>query len=250
MNIAVIFAGGAGTRMNSREIPKQFLELFQKPIIIHTLEHFENNKDIDAIVISCIKEWTNYLKELIKKYHLAKVKMIVSGGETGQLSIYNGLLGAKTIATENHAFEETIVLIHDGVRPMITEELISRNIESVKRNGTAITTGFVTETIMECDNKDWSIVRVPERDVSRVAKAPQSFWLKDILEAHGKAINDGRTDFIDSCTLMKHYGYPLTLVDGPSQNIKITTQEDFYMMRAMLEARENEQLYALSEVKG
>ena len=238
MNIAVIFAGGAGTRMNSKDRPKQFLELFHKPIIIHTLEVFEGQPDIDAIVISCLESWIGYLEELLKKYNIKKVQKIVPGGETGQRSIYNGLIVARKIGGE-----DSVVLIHDGVRPMITSKLIADNIASVRKFGSAITTGLVTETLLEIDEVSEDIKRVPERRNSRVAKAPQSFLLRDILEAHEKANSEGRNDFIDSCTLMAYYGYPLHLVDGPSQNIKITTQEDFYLMRAILEARENEQLY-------
>nr|MCR5054339.1 2-C-methyl-D-erythritol 4-phosphate cytidylyltransferase [Lachnospiraceae bacterium] len=200
MNIAVIFAGGAGTRMRSKERPKQFLELYKKPIIIHTLEHFSGHPMIDAIVISCIDGWIDHLNNLIKEYHIEKVKAVVPGGSTGQQSIYNGLCAAKELVGDN--YEDSIVLIHDGVRPMITENLITENIKSVNNNGSAITTGLVTETILEVNSENGVIDRVPERKASRLAKAPQSFRLKDILEAHEKAIVEGRMDFIDSCTLM------------------------------------------------
>ena len=245
MNIAVIFAGGAGTRMHSKDTPKQFLKLYHKPIMIHTMEVFEKHPEVDAITVACIPEWIEHLKELLSAYHFKKVKKIVPGGETGQQSIYNGLCAAREVAGEESG--EAIVLIHDGVRPLIDGELITRNIRSVKINGSAITTGNVTETLLEVSKDDGSIERVPDRNSSRLAKAPQSYRLKDILAAHEKAISEGLTDFIDSCTLMNHYGYPLTLVDGPRQNIKITTQEDFYLVRAILEATENEQLYPLSE---
>ena len=244
MNIAVIFAGGSGTRMNSKDIPKQFLTLYHKPIIIHTLLLFEEHSEIDAIVVSCLSGWEDYLDGLIKKYHISKVKRIVTGGDTGQVSIYKGLKAAEELATGND-----VVLIHDGVRPMINSKIISENIKSVKENGSAITTGLVTETLLEIDEASGDIVHVPERKNSRVAKAPQSFWLKDILEAHEKARSEGRKDFIDSCTMMSHYGFNLHLVDGTNRNIKITTQEDYYLMRAMLEAEENTQLYSLDEKK-
>ena len=164
MNIGVIFAGGTGTRMNSKEKPKQFLEIFNKPIIIHTLEHFQYHEDIDAIVIACLKEWIPYLEELIYKYRIDKVKKIVEGGKTGQISIYNGLNAAKEISSD----EKNIVLIHDGVRPLINKELISKNIKCVEENGSAITTGIVKETIVVI-NEDESIEYVPVRAYSRVA---------------------------------------------------------------------------------
>ncbi|MBR1651716.1 MAG: 2-C-methyl-D-erythritol 4-phosphate cytidylyltransferase [Lachnospiraceae bacterium] len=241
MNIAVIFAGGVGTRMNSKEKPKQFLEVYHKPIIIHTLDVFEKHELIDAIVIACKEEWIEYLEGLIKKYHIDKVKKIVPGGETGQKSIYNGLLAAKSVCDEQNE-ENAVVLIHDGVRPIIDDETITLNIQSVEKNGSAITTGRVTETLLVIDEKSSAIEDVPDRSASRLAKAPQSFFLNDILKYHEKARSEGRFDFIDTCTLMSHYGFKLTLVDGPINNIKVTTPLDFYLMRAMFEAKENEQL--------
>ena len=115
MNIAVIFAGGIGSRMKSKSKPKQFLLMHGKPIIIHTLEIFEAHDEIDAIVVSCVEEWIPYLVDLIQKYNIKKVKKAVHGGETGQLSIYNGLCAAEEVA----GGQKSIVLIHDGVRPLI-----------------------------------------------------------------------------------------------------------------------------------
>lgn len=240
MNIAVIFAGGTGTRMNSKDKPKQFLKMHDKPIIIHTLEKFQNNENIDAIVIACIKQWINHLLQLIEYYHISKVKRIVPGGETGQLSIYAGLNAAKDIAEGKNA----IVLIHDGVRPLINDDVINKNIESVMKNGSAITSVNVTETIMEI-NDDASIKYIPDRTHSILARAPQSFLLDEILDVHNKALLEGKKDFIDSCTMMNYYGKKMYLVDGPIENIKVTTPQDFYIMRAILDAQENSQIYGL-----
>lgn len=241
MNIAIIFAGGVGSRMHSKELPKQFLCIYNKPIIIHTIEHFENNPDIDAIVVVCNKDWISYFKNLLLKYPIKKIKDIVPGGETGQLSIYNGLVSAEKIYDD----EKTIVLIHDGVRPLINSELISQNIEAVQKYGSSITSGIVKETIVEIDNSS-NIQMVPDRIHSRVAKAPQSFWLKDILATHRKALESGKKDFIDSCSMMHFYGFSLHMIDGPYENIKITTPEDFYTMRAILQVKEDAQIYGLN----
>ena len=243
MNIAVIFAGGVGKRMHSKERPKQFLDIYNKPIIIHTLEHFERNEEIDGIVVVCVEGWIDYLKDLIYKFRIEKVKTIVPGGATGQLSIYNGLCAAKEISKD----EKSIVLIHDGVRPLINTKLISDNIASVKKNGSAITTSKVTETILVVDENNGHIDYVPDRENSRLAKAPQSFWLDDILSVHKQALSKGIDNSIDSCTLMQRFHYQLTLIDGPSENIKITTPDDFYKMRAILEAKENAQIYGYEE---
>lgn len=238
MNVGVIFAGGVGSRMHSKDKPKQFLEIFNKPIIIYTLEYFEENVDIDAVVVACVEEWIPYLEKLLLKFHIEKVKKIVPGGETGQLSIYNGLCAARDIA----GIDETIVLIHDGVRPLINSDLLTRNIKSVKEKGSAITAGIVKETIVVID-ENGAVKTVPSRANSRVAKAPQSFWLKDILAAHEKAMQQGEKNSIDSCTLMQRQGYQLYMIDGPYENIKITTPDDFYTMRAILQAKEDAQIY-------
>ncbi|NBJ03195.1 2-C-methyl-D-erythritol 4-phosphate cytidylyltransferase [Lachnospiraceae bacterium] len=242
MNIAVIFAGGVGKRMNSKVKPKQFLEMWGKPIIVHTLEVFEKHPEIDAILVACVPGWINYLKTLISQYQLSKVRKIVPGGETGQLSIYHGLKAAEQL--EAGAYRDTIVLIHDGVRPLVNEKVITENIRSVKDHGSAITTVTVTETILVV-NEDNEIVDVPERKNSRLARAPQSFFLRDILHAHDRALQEGVQNYIDSCTLMQHYGHQMFLVDGPKENIKITSPEDFYTMRALLDARENTQIYGV-----
>lgn len=243
MNVAVIFAGGVGSRMHSKDRPKQFLEMYNKPIIIHTLEHFQNHPMVDAIVVVCIESWIPYLKNLLYKFRIEKVKQVVPGGRTGQLSIYNGLKAAKKVT----GGENAIVLIHDGVRPLINEKVITDNIESVIENGSAITTAIVKETILVVNEGTSTIDYVPSRNNSRVARAPQSFWLDDILNAHKKTLANGITNCIDSCSMMQENGYNLHLVDGPGENIKITTPEDFYTMRAILEAKENAQIYGFVE---
>jgi len=236
MNIAVIFAGGVGTRMNSQDKPKQFLELYGKPIIIHTIELFDKHPEIDGIVISCVAEWIGYLKEILTRFHIKKVRNIVPGGETGQLSIFNGLEAA-----EKHFPADSVVLIHDGVRPLINEKTITDNIQQVNKCRSAITTAPTVETFVVVDD-NLSVVEIPKRSSSKLAKAPQSFILSDILEVHRQAQKDNIFSSIDSCTLMNLYNKPLTLIEGPVENIKITTPTDFYIFRAIFEARENKQI--------
>ena len=130
---------------------------------------------------------------------------------------------------------------------MINNKIITDNINSVKENGSAITTAVVKETILVVNDGTSTIDYVPSRKNSRVARAPQSFWLDDILAAHEKTLEKGITNCIDSCTMMQENGYNLHLVDGPGENIKITTPEDFYTMRAILEAKENAQIYGFDE---
>ncbi len=239
MNIGLIFAGGVGSRMNSKSLPKQFLLINGKPIIIHTLEVFQNHPQIDYICVSCVQEYIEHLKSICRSYGISKLKWIVPGGETGQLSIYNGLK-----AIHDHCPEDSIVLIHDGVRPVITQELLTANIEGVLQHGSAISCARAIETFSQVDDRH-QIVNVMPREASVVAKAPQSFYIKDIFAAHQRALAENRHDFIDSASMMLHYGHALYAVDCENSNIKITTPSDFYTLRALLEAKENSQIFGL-----
>lgn len=236
-NIALIFAGGSGSRMRTTTKPKQFLELHGKPIIIHTIEHFENHSMIDQIIVVCIEGWIDYLEHLLSKFQIKKVVKIVPGGETGQLSIFNGL----AVLSENIQPED-IILIHDGVRPLIDETIITDNIECVRKNRTAITVKPVIETVIQVDDTN-AITNVVDRDSCQTAVAPQSFYLSDIYSLHLRAQADGLTNMTDSATLVRHYGVDLFTVMGGAENIKITTPSDFYIFRAIYEARENQQIF-------
>lgn len=237
MNIVVIFAGGTGRRMHTASRPKQFLEYQGKPIIIYTLELFDNHPMIDEIVVACVEEWIPFLKKMLKKFEINKVKVIVQGGETGQDSIYNGLVAAKSFSKSEH----DIVLIHDGVRPLITEQTITDNIEMVKKAGSCITCVPATETFIV--NQPDGSLEIPTRANSLIARAPQSFYLKEILAAHEQARKDGMHDFIDSCSMMHYYGHKLGKVIGPMENIKITTPTDYFVFKAMVEVHENQQIF-------
>lgn len=239
MNVAVIFAGGVGKRMNTTSTPKQFLELHGKPIIIYTLEVFQNCADVDAICISCLGSHIDYMMRLCKKFEIDKAKWIVAGGATSQESIFNGLN-----AVYQACPPDTIVMIHDGVRPIISNELICSNIASVRENGNAISCARATETPAEVDACG-EIVTISDRKSAVIAKAPQSFYLKDVYEAHLKARATGRNDFIDSASMMRHYGATLHMVECPWDNIKITTPSDYYIFKAITEVKENAQIFGI-----
>lgn len=235
---ALIFAGGTGKRMNTKTLPKQFLELHGKPIIIHTIEHFESHPEIKDIVVVCVDDWLDYCKDLLAKFNIKKVSQVVPGGETGQMSIFNGLEALQ----EKYQGNDDYVLIHDGVRPLIDEEIISKNIESVKKYGTAITVKPVIETVVQVDEED-IINNVMERSTCQTAVAPQSFVLSEIYSLHMRAQAEKLFDMTDSATLARYYGLSLHTVMGGSENIKITTPSDFYIFRAIYEARENAQIF-------
>lgn len=239
MTNALVFAGGSGTRMNSKSKPKQFLQFYGKELIIHTLENFQNHFEIDAITVVCIESWIPYLKKILDKYGIDKVKTIVSGGSTGQESIFKGLKAIKEFDND----EKSIVLIHDGVRPFINDDVISECIKTVKEKGSAITVVPATETIITAENG--RILSITDRSKCCLARAPQCFYLNDIIEAHEKAVEDGNTNMIDSASLMRLYGHELYTVQGNIDNIKITTPADFYTFKALYEVRENQQIFGL-----
>ena len=240
-NVAVIFAGGTGQRMNTRTKPKQFLELHGKPIIVYTLEAFDQHSEIDGIIVVMLESWISYTQDLIRKYDLKKIKKVVPGGSSGQESIYNGLCAASEFYSD-----DDIVLIHDGVRPLIDEDTITANIRGVEERGTAITVTAAIETITMKDETG-AVGTIIDRSQCELARAPQSFRLGQILGVHNQVRQEpgGGASFIDSASMMKHYGYKLYTVQGKPENIKITTPSDYYIFRAMIDARENSQIFGL-----
>lgn len=228
--------------MNSKGTPKQFLEINGAPIIIHTLEHFEHHPEIDAICIVCIESWINRLHKYLKRFEIEKVIAVVPGGKDGQESIRNGLY---CIREKYGINDDTIVLIHDGVRPLINEQVITDNIACVKRFGSAVTVVPATETIVQI-TEDGKFSNVVDRSRCCIARAPQSYYLKDILAAHTQALKDGiASQMVDSANLMTHYGHELSIVVGPVENIKVTTPTDFYTCRAYLQKKEDSQIWGL-----
>ena len=235
MTTALIFAGGTGKRMNTHSKPKQFLELHGKPVIVYTLEHFEKHQDIDNIIIVCLESWIKELKHFIKIYGFEKISQIVPGGKSGDISIYNGLK-----ALETTCVNDDIILIHDGVRPLINAELISANIAKVKEYGVAITVEPVTESIVRL-NGDNIIKDVPPREKMYSAKAPQSFRYGLIWDLYQQAKLQA-IGTIDSAHLCSIFGVEMHTVKSTPNNMKITAPQDYYIFRALYEAMENEQI--------
>ena len=220
-------------------VPKQFLEINGKPILIHTLQLFQEHEEIDKIYLAMSQDYIRYTEQLVKDYRIDKIKAIVPGGETAQDSIYHAL---KKAQEENE--EDSIVLIHDGVRPFVEYGVISDNIEGVKKYGSAITSTPCFETILVSRDGE-QVDELPLRRESYSAQAPQSFYLKDIIGAH-EAIRNTETRYenmVDACTIYRSLGRQPHIVIGNRGNIKVTTPEDVYMFRALLQYKENEQAF-------
>jgi 2-C-methyl-D-erythritol 4-phosphate cytidylyltransferase len=239
-NIAVIFAGGVGSRMGHPDGPKQFIEVQDKPIIVYTLEHFQNHKNIDAVYVSCLEGHIPQMQKLLGEYSLSKVASVVKGGDSAHASIYNGLQAAME-DPENNGSEA--VLIHDGVRPIINNKLIDDNIDSVKKYGSSISSIPAFETVAQSVDGGKTVDRVTARDLMYVLQAPQSFRLEDIHETNRQALEDGLMGtFIDQAHMMNHYGHELHMIDGFRGNVKVTVPLDLTYFNFLVESGKFEEV--------
>ena len=227
MNYAVIFAGGRGTRMNVGDKPKQFLEINGKPILCHTIDKFENNTLIDGIILVSNADFLSETEKLVKTYGYKKVIRIVEGGVNPIDSQFNGLNALKGTAKEND-----IILMHDGVRPLIDEKTITECINVTRERGNAITVSPAIETIALIDESD-SIVKTVDRNSCKIARAPQCVKYGILMQYHERSIKEGVHFFIDTASMMLYYGMPLNCVTGPAENIKVTTAIDYYACMAL-----------------
>ena len=236
MNVAIVFAGGVGTRMGS-DVPKQFLELNGKPVLAHALLLFERHVRIDRIVLVVAPKHFDECRGLAAKYGISKLHRLVACGDSAQGSIYNGLKAA----AEDFP-PETTVLLHDGVRPYLEPSVIDANIDGVGKFGNAVTYTPCYETIVLSQDGE-KISALPYRRESYTAQAPQSFRLGDILAAHERirARPEGYADMVDQATICWTLGIPIHLVRGNRGNVKITTPEDIVMLEALLKWQEGKE---------
>lgn len=234
MNVALVFAGGTGQRMRNTACPKQFLELYGKPIIVYTLEVFQTHPSIDAIVVPCVAGWLEQLQRIAQKYEITKLIKILPGGETSQQSKLFALRALRDVCRD-----DDVVLMHDAVRPLITHKLIDDNLECIKRHGNAITVDPFTETGVVSENGE-TVDATIERKKLYIAKAPQTFFYGEALRAHEAAQDMPDSTTIDTCTIMTALGKELHFVPCQSSNIKITTPEDYYMFKAIYDLHENQ----------
>jgi len=199
---ALVFAGGVGSRMKSKEIPKQFLEVEGKPIIIHTLEHFAGHDMVDNIVVVCLESWIDELKRCIEKYNIKKIVGIIPGGKTGFQSIHNGL-----VRIAETSKDDDIVLICDGVRPMLSEQLITTCIEDTKIYGTAVPVTPSIDSVLYSDDGITCSKNIERRKIY-ITQAPQGYKMKTIMDAHDEAMAKG-VESVSSGDLMIELGHEI-----------------------------------------
>jgi len=229
-NIALIIAGGSGNRMH-QDIPKQFLTVNEKPVIVYTLEAFQSHPEIDAIAVVCIEGWDHVLQAYAKQFNITKLKHIVPGGDNGQGSIRNGVF-----ELEKHYAKDDIVLIHDAIRPMVSAEIISDCITKTRKYGNAITVIPCAEAMMQTEDAVVSTGSYP-RDKLKRTQTPQGFKIGEIAQLHRDALEAGITNSVASCTLMIEMGKQVYFSNGSEKNIKLTTVDDIDIFKALLVAK-------------
>ncbi len=226
-NIALIIAGGVGARMH-QDIPKQFLSVNDKPVIVYTMEAFQNHPDIDAIYVACLSGWQEILKAYIKQFNISKAVKIVEGGKNGQDSIRNGVYA---IAENYH--EEDLILVHDAIRPMLSADIISENIVKCKQYGNAITVIPCMEAMLKSEDEIESTESILRNSLFR-AQTPQTISVGEAVKLHKEALDRGITNSVATCTLLLELGRKVYFARGSELNIKITTTEDITMFKALL----------------
>ena len=230
--IAVVFAGGVGSRMLGAEQPKQFLEVEGKPLLVHTLDRFQQHPEISAVYLSCLAAYVEDARELARTWGVDKVAGVVPGGSSAQESIFRGL----TAAREDGVPDDAVVLVHDGVRPLINARLISDNIATARSRGNAITAIPCFETIARSVDGAQTIESVTRREQMHILQAPQTFLLGPAWTLNTRAAEDGLLgSFVDQAQLAQHYGEQLHMVDGFRGNVKITTDLDLLQLRILAE---------------
>lgn len=236
-NIGLIIAGGSGNRMG-QDIPKQFMHVDGSPIIIQTMKCFQNHPDIDAMAVVCLQGWETVLQAYANQFCIDKLKWIFQGGRTGMESIHNGIYGLKDAGCK----DEDLVLIHDSVRPLLSQEIISSNIAICKAYGYAITGIKCREAILESDDGFATTTSIPRDKLIRT-QTPQTFRLGNIINVHEEARVKGISDSVASCTLIAEVGNrEMHIVPGSEKNIKITTVEDLEILKALLHTSKEEWL--------
>ncbi len=234
MNIALLTAGGSGNRMG-QDIPKQFMHVDDRPIIIHTMLCFQRHPDIDAIAVVCLKGWETVLQSYANQFNITKLKWIFPGGGCGQESIHNGIVGLH----EAGCADTDMVMIHDGVRPLLEQEVISNNIATYKAKGNAITGIVCREAILESGDGLSSHSSIPRDNLIRT-QTPHSFSLGDMLRLHEEARRRGVLNSVATCTLAVELNFTeLYLSPGSEKNIKVTTTEDIEILKALMHTKKD-----------
>lgn len=226
MNIALLLAGGSGAR-TAQDIPKQFFNVYEKPVIIYTLEAFQKHPDIDGIVVSCLDGWQEILRVYAREAGITKLQKIVRGGENGQASARNALRELKNVCRD-----DDIIIIHDAIRPLVSAEMISDCIVKCRKYGSGLAAMRCQETIIRTQDGIKGNQGISRNDIMRV-QTPQAYLYGKVMRAHEEALEKGITNAVYTNTLMLDLGETLYFSKGSAKNVKITTMEDVEIFKAL-----------------
>ncbi len=231
MTVAIIIAGGSGHRMG-QDIPKQFINVYDKPILIYTLEGFQKHPQIDAIEVVCLDGWHDVVWAYSKQFGIDKLKWVVSGGDTGQESIRNGVYNLEGVCKDND-----IVIIHDGIRPLVDETVLSDVIIKCSQYGNAVSSMPYNEQIFVADDEKSTIKYIPRETLRRVV-TPQAYKYGKLVSAYREAFEKEIGIYGSSYanTMMVELGERLYFASGSDKNIKLTTKDDLELFKAYLKS--------------
>lgn len=230
-NYVILLAGGVGKRMGT-DIPKQFIEVNGKPIIAYSVENFQRNNQIEKIVVVCVKEWIEHLKEIIVKYKLSKVEWLIEGGNTGHDSIRNGVFFLK-----DKVGLDDYIIIHDAVRPILPQKAIEEVLRVAHERGNASSSIVCHPPIVYTEDQESGIEDIDREHVMLTA-SPQVYKYSLALNCYEKAEADDKHDFTFTSSLLIHYGERVYFAKGTTSNIKVTHKEDLALFGALLSVPE------------
>lgn len=226
MNAAIILAGGTDARFQM-DVPKQFINVNNRPLIVYTLEAFQKHEDIDEMIVICLDGWQEMVRVYAKQFHIGKLTAILPGGKDAQESTYHGLK-----YLEEKMGKGDIVVIHDAIRPMVTQEIISKSIQMCRKKGMGVAATYIMDSIMHSSNGKEGYETINRYEIMKV-QTPQAFDFALILELHNRAIESGKLGAWDNSSMITGLGEKVVFSEGSDLNLKINTTEDVAMFRAL-----------------
>ncbi|MDE5931762.1 MAG: 2-C-methyl-D-erythritol 4-phosphate cytidylyltransferase [Lachnospiraceae bacterium] len=231
MNIAMILAGGTDSRFQM-SVPKQFVNVYNRPVIVYTLEAFQKHDEIDAIMVSCLDGWQEMVKAYAKQFNINKLKWVIPGGQDGQASARNGILALK-----NECRGDDMVILHDSIRPFVSEEIITDSLRVCRKHGMGVAAVRTMDTIMKTKDGVVGMESISRYAIIRI-QTPQAYRLDKLWDVHEKAVERGITGEVDTNSVISKLGDPVYFSKGSDLNMKINTVEDVEMFKALYKMRQ------------
>lgn len=231
MNIAMILAGGTDSRFQM-SVPKQFVNVYNRPVIVYTLEAFQKHDEIDAIMVSCLDGWQEMVRAYAKQFNITKLKWVIPGGRDGQASARNGILVLK-----EKCHDEDVVILHDSIRPFVSEDIISDSLKVCRIHGMGVAAVRTMDTIMKTQDGLVGTESISRYAIIRI-QTPQAYRMDKLWDVHEKAIERGITGEVDTNSVISRLGEPVYFSKGSDLNMKINTVEDVEMFKALYKMRQ------------